>query len=66
MKTLLILAVIALAGCANLDTHQYATATGITVHEPYPGKYVFTERDTAWTFGPTLGQRAAFNANHSK
>ncbi len=66
MKLILALvAIAALSGCANLfgslDTHQYAVKRTIVLHEPFPGKFVATERDTAWEFGPTRLQRHRFN-----
>jgi hypothetical protein len=62
-----LLAVAALAGCANVtsDTycvaHRHGTATvtdaGIQVDEG---------RCTGWLFGPTVGQRAEFERAHGK
>lgn len=65
MKPLLVLAALALGGCANVTSDTYCTehrhgtatvtATGVKVDEG---------RCTGWTFAPSLGQRAAFERSH--
>ena len=65
MKPLLILALLALPGCAttthdsNCVEHRHGTATVTNT-----GVVVDEGRCTSWLFGPSAAQRAAFAQSH--
>jgi hypothetical protein len=60
MKFLLIIVVLATAGCAapGPATENGCVQRTAVLHEIQPNRYVATQRCTAWVLGPSLSQRA--------